>query len=260
MNAGRILVRALVVLGGAAAVSALAWLSATASASTVTQITDEPIASVVPAVVTTIGQPQPSVLAPVVGSVPVVRRAQDAVTPALSRVRDLAGAAAHPARLADVLETNVTHAVGRIAVAATDLVGLGTPAESPRDHVDTPSAGLGAVRPDDASGAPVHSDPRNRSAGRFSATTPVRAATTAVVARLHADHRSERGAGGPAGDAWLPSCVVPAGAGLTAGHDQGCGDVAQSRPAEDPQPSHRRNGVPRRAVTAAEIQPGVTPD
>jgi hypothetical protein len=54
--------------------------------------------------------------------------------------------------------------------------------------------------------------------------------------------------------------VVPAGAGLAAGHDHGCADVAQSRPAEQPQPSHRRTGVVRQAVTAAEIQPVVTPD
>ncbi|MEV7097293.1 hypothetical protein AB0M80_31010 [Amycolatopsis sp. NPDC051045] len=267
MNAGRILGRALVVIGGAAAACALAWLTATASADTVTQVADGPIEPGSPAVVTAIGHPEPPVLSPVTDSVPVVRRAHDAATPALAPVRDLSGAAAHPARLAEVLETNVTSAVpatvvavGRIAVAATDLAGLSTPAEGLHDHGEKPPVALGTAGSDDALPAPADSDPRKRSAGRFPATIPVRAAATAVAGQLHADDRPEHGAAGPAGRSWLPSCVVPASAGLTAGHDHSGGDVAQSRPVEHPQPSHRRNGVLGRAVTAAEIQPGVTPD
>jgi hypothetical protein len=75
VNAGRILMRALVVFGGAVADSTIAWLTATASASTITQVTDGPIGAGTPAVATPTGDPQPHVLSQVTGSVPVVRHA-----------------------------------------------------------------------------------------------------------------------------------------------------------------------------------------
>ncbi|MEV6647763.1 hypothetical protein [Amycolatopsis sp. NPDC051371] len=269
VHAGRILARALVVIGGAAAVSAIVWLTATASASTVTQVTDGPIGSGTQAVVTTAGDAQSPMLAQVTGSVPLVRRAHDAATPTLARVRDLSGAAAQTGRLADVLETSVTHAaasvpatvlaVGRIAVTATDLTGLAAQADAPRDHVEQSPLGPDVVGRNDATRAPADSGTRERSAGLSPVAIPVRAATTAIAGQAHADHGSDHGATGR-GRSWLPSCVVPANAGLSAGHDRGCGDAVQPPAADHPQPSHRRNDVLRRAVTAAEIQPGITPD
>ncbi|MDQ7805861.1 hypothetical protein Q5425_19125 [Amycolatopsis sp. A133] len=248
-------------VGGAAAVSALAWLTATASASTVTQVADGPIGSAAPAVVTTIGDAQPPVLLQVTDAVPVVR---DAATPALARTRELSGAAAHTARLADVLKTSAVPAtvlaVGRIAATATDLTGLAEPADSPRDYVEPPVAGTDAAGPDDLTRAPANSTPREGSAGRSSVAIPVRAATTAIAGPLHTDARSDHGASGFAGQWWLPSCVVPPTAGLSSGHDRSCGDVVQPPSAEHPQPSHRRNRVLHQAVASAEIQPGVTPD
>jgi hypothetical protein len=269
VNAGRTLVRALVVLGGAAAVSAIAWLTATASASTVTQVTDGPIGSGSPAAVTTIGDPQPTVLSQVTGSVPV-QHAHDSVTPALARVHDLPGAATHTGRLAEGLETSATQAVravpatvlavGRIAMAATDLTGLVAPAAGPRDHVEKLHAGLDSAGPDDAMHPPANRGQRERSAGLSSAAIPVRAATTAIAGQPRPGHRSDHGAGGLAGHSWLPSCVVPASAGLTSGHDRPCGDAVQPPAAEHAQPAHRRNGPLLQAVTSAEIRPGVTPD
>jgi hypothetical protein len=263
-DAGRFLVRALVVIGGAAAVSAIAWLTATASASTVTEIANGPGS---PAVVTAIDHSPPSALAQVTHSVPVVRHAHDAATPALAGVRDLSEAAAYPARLADVVETSVTHAVPgtvvavrRIAGAATALTGPAAPAESTRDHVEPPPAGPDAARSDDAPRTPANSGSRERSAGRFAAPGPVRVAATEVARQLPADIPAEHGAGGLAGRSWLPSCVVPASAGFTSGHDRSGDDAVQPPAADHPQPSHRGNGAQHRAVTSAEIQPGVTPD
>ncbi len=270
MSAGRTLVRALVVLGAAVAVCAIAWLTATASASTVTQVTDGSIGSGSPAVVTTIGASQPAVLSQVTGSVPVARHAPDSVTPALGRVHDLSGAVTHTARLADVLETSATHAVasvrttalavGRVAMAVTDLTGLLAPADGPRDHSEKLPVGLDSAGPDAATHAPANRGPGERSGGLSSAVIPVRAATTPIAGHLRTDPPSDRGAGGLAGRSWLPSCVVPASAGLTVGHDRSYGDAVQSPAAEHPQPSHRRNRSLRQAVTSAEIRPGVTPD
>jgi hypothetical protein len=248
-NAGRFLVRALVVIGGAAAVSAIAWLSATASASTVTPATDEPIGSSASAVVTAIGEPP--VLSRVAGSVPVAR---DAATPALARVRDLSGAAAHTVPLADVLETSTNILAG----AATDLTGLVVPADSPSDHISP--AGPDVEASNHLTRAPANSSLRERPAGHASAAIPVRAVLPEIAGQPDTDHPSAHGAGGPAGGSWLPSCVVPASAGLTAGHDRGCGDAVETSEAEHTQPSHRRNDVLSRAVTSVEIQPGVTPD
>ncbi|WP_410671412.1 hypothetical protein [Amycolatopsis sp. cmx-4-68] len=265
MKAGRVLVRALVVVGGAAAVSAIAWLTATASASTVTQVTD---GSASPAVVTTIGDPQPPAL--VTDSVPVVRRAHDAAAPVLARVRDLSGAAAPATRLTEVLETSVTRAVRavpgtvvavqRIAGTATALTGLVAPAEGARDYVEQPPAGPDAARRDDPTRTPANGGPRERSAGLSPAAIPNRVATTAIASQLPADHRSGHGVDGLGGRSWLPSCVGPASAGLTADHDRSCGDAVQSAAAGHPQSSHRRTGVLSRPVASAEIQPGVTPD
>jgi hypothetical protein len=255
-------VRALVVIGGAAAVSAIAWLTATASASTVTEV-----ANGSPAVVTAVDHWQPPALSQVTDSVPVVRHAHDAAAPALAGVRDLSEAAASPARLADVVETSVTHvvpgtvvAVRRIAAAATELTEPAAPAEGTRDHIEQPPTGPDAARPDDAPRAPANSGSRERSAGLFAAASPVRVATTEVAGQVPADVPSERGAGGLAGRSWLPSCVVPASAGFTSGHDRSGDDAVQPPAAEHPQPSHRGNGAQHRAVTSAEIQPGVTPD
>ena len=262
MKAGRILARALVVIGGAAAVSAIAWLTATASASTVTQVTDGPTRPGIPAVATSTGDPQPSVLSPVIGSVPVARHADDAMTPALARVRELPGA--HTGRLADVLETSVTYAVPvavkRIGVAATNLTGLtglAALADGPRDHVEISPAGPDLAGPNDLTRAPENTGLRQGTAGLSSAAIPVHPATTAIP---HAAPRSDHGVGGHAGRSWLPSCVVPASAGSAAGHENSCGDVVQPPAAEHPQLPHRRNGVLCPAETSAEIQPGVTPD
>jgi hypothetical protein len=262
VNARRILARALVVIGGAAAVSAIAWLTATASASTVTQDADGPIGSVV----TTVGDPRPPVLAQVAGAVPVARHADSAATSALAQVRDLSGVAAQT----EALGAGASHAVasvpaavlavGRVAVAATDLTDFVAPAGKPSDHNENPPAGSDAAGPADSAPAPADSGPRERSAGLSPAATPVHAATARIAGQSHADSRSEHGAGGLPGRSWLPSCVVPANAGLTAGHDHGCGDAVQASAADHPQPVKSRNGVLRRAVTSTEIQPGTTPD
>ncbi|MEV6640594.1 hypothetical protein [Amycolatopsis sp. NPDC051371] len=267
VNAGRILARALVVIGGAAAVSAIAWLTATASASTVAQVTDGPGTQ---AAVTTAVDAQAPVLTQVTGSVPLVRRAHDAATPTLAPVRDLSGAAAHAGRLDDVLETSVAHAaasvpatvlaVGRIAVTATDLTGLVAPTDAPSRHVEKSLADPDAAGPSDPMRATADSGPRKQSADLSSVAIPVRVAATAIARQLHTDPRSDHGAGVLGGRSWMPSCVVPASAGVTAGHDRGCGDAVRPPAAEQRQPSHRRSGVLGRAVTAAEIQPGVTPD
>jgi hypothetical protein len=258
VNAGRILVRALVVIGGAAVACAIAWLTATASASTVGQVVDEPIGSSAPAVVTTIADPQPPVLSRVKGSVPV---AQQAATSAL------AGAAAHTTRLAGVLDTSATRAVasvpvavravGRIAVAAT---GLTAPAGSPRDHIENPPVGSGAAGQHAFTHARVDSGPQERPAGRSSTAIPARAAMPEIAGRPLTDRPSEHGADGLAGRSWPPSCVIPASAGFTAGHDRGCGDAVQPFAAEHPQSSLRRSDGSCQAVTSAEIRPGVTPD
>jgi hypothetical protein len=264
VNAGRILARALVVIGGAAAVSAIAWLSATASASTGTQDVDGPIGSGVPAVVSTIGDPRPPVLLQV--AVPVARHAGGAATSALAQVRDLSGVAAQT----DALGTSASRAVasvpaavlavGRVAVAATDLTDLVAQADKPSDHNENSPAGSDAAGPGDGTSAPADSGLRERSAGISPAAIPVHAATARIAGQPHADSQSEHGAGGLPGRSWLPSCVVPANAGLTAGHDHGCGDAVQASAADHPQPVKPRNGVLRRAVTSTEIQPGTTPD
>jgi hypothetical protein len=260
VNARRILARALVVIGGAAAVSAIAWLSATASASTVTQDADGPIGSVV----TTVGDPRPPVLSQV--AVPLARHADGAATSALAQVRDLSEAAAQT----EALSAGASHAVasvpaavlavGRVAVAATDLTDFVAQADKPSDHNENSPAGSDAAGPGDSTPAPADSGPRERSAGFSPAAMPVHAATAQIVDQSHADSRSERGAGGLPGRSWLPSCVVPANAGFTAGHDHGCGDAVQAPAADHPQPAKSRNGVLRRAVTSTEIQPGTTPD
>ncbi len=235
MNTGRILGRALVVVGGAAAACAIAWLTATASASTVTEVTDGPIATVVTSA----------------GTVPVVRQA---AAPVMGEVRGLSGAAAHTARLATRVVASVPATV--VEVGRTAVATLVPPVEGPRDHVEKPAADPDVARADHATRAPASSGPRERFAA-FSSAIPVRAV---VGSRLHADHRSEHGAGGIGGHSWLPSCVGAASAGLTAGHDRNFGDAIQEAAAEHPQPSHREHGVLHRAVASAEIQPGVTPD
>jgi len=236
VNAGRILVRALVVLGGAAAACAIAWLTATASASTVTEVTDGPIASAVPGVVTS------------VGSVPAVRQA---AAPVLGEVRGLSGAAAHTARLATRVVASVPATVtevGRTAVAPP-----APPADSARDHVEKPAAGPDADRADDVTRAPASSGPRERAASR---AIPVHAAS-----RPHADHHgAEHGEGGTGGQSSLLSCVGPASAGFTVGHGRNFADAIRETAAVHPQASHRRHGVLRATVASAEIQPGVTPD
>ncbi|MGK3200678.1 hypothetical protein [Amycolatopsis sp. MEPSY49] len=231
MNAGRLLGRALVVVGGAAAACAIAWLTATASASTVTDVADGPIASA--------------------GSLPVVRQA---AAPVLDEVRELSGAAAHTARLATRVVAAVPATV--VEVGRTAVTALVPPADGPRDHVEKPVAGADVARSADAPRASASSGPRERFAA-LSSAIPVRAA---VGSQPHADHRSEHGAGGLDGQSWLPSCAGAASAGLTAGHDRNCGDAIQEAAAEHPQPSHREHGVLHRAVASAEIQPGVTPD
>ncbi|SEF29506.1 hypothetical protein SAMN05421837_104728 [Amycolatopsis pretoriensis] len=238
MNAGRILLRALVVLGGAVAACAIAWLTATASASTVTEVADGPIASAAAGVV------------PSAGEVPLVRQARDT---AVDRVRVLSGAAAHTARLATRVVASVPATV--VEVGRTAVAALVPPVAGPREHVEK-SAGPVVAVADDVTSAPAPGGQRERSTFR-SPAIPVRAA---AVSRSHADDRSEPGARGNSGQSWPPSCVGPASAGFTAGHDRNCGDAIQEAAAVHPRPSHRRNGVRSRAVAAAEIQPGVTPD
>lgn len=250
MKAGRFLVRALVVAGGAAAVSAIAWLTGTASASTITETPDSP------AVVTAIGH-----------AVPVVR---DAATPALTRVRDLSEAAADPIRLTETLETHVTHAVNalpgtvlavrRIAEKATALTGLAAPPEEPSGHIGQSPAARDAAAPKDSAGEPVNGSPRHRPADLVPTTAPAHVATTAIAGQPHADDRSGHGADGLTGQSWLPSCVVPASAGFTSGHDRSGDDAVQPPAAEHAQSSHHGTGVLSRPVASAEIQPGVTPD
>ncbi|SFW60090.1 hypothetical protein [Amycolatopsis australiensis] len=225
--------RALVVLGGAAAACAIAWLTATASASTADQLADGPDA---PA----IGNLQQPVLSPVV----------DTVTPVLAR--DLAGTAT---RLAGVVETDATSAVpapidavGHLAVAATDHAQTTEPAAEP------PPAVLDTARKIRAPRTPVSSGPGNRPAEFSPAVIPVRA--VAAAEQPHADHQPEHGAGDFTGHSWLPSCTVSA----SAGFDHCFGEAWQPAAAEDPQPAHRRDDVLRLGVQAAEIQPGITPD
>ncbi|MEU7790738.1 hypothetical protein [Amycolatopsis sp. NPDC049159] len=255
VNAGRILVRALVVIGGAVALSAVAWLTATAFASTITQIADGPGT---PAVVTVADDLKPPTLSAVTGA-----------TPSLVRVRDLSRAVAHTDRLVDVLEANVTDAVastpatvlavGRIAVVAADsTTGLVGPADDARDLVEHPPAGPGAAGPEDSAGSSPGTGPKERPAGHSSAIA-VGAATAAIASESRADQRADLGAGGP-GRSTLPSCVVPASTGLAAGHDRSSSDAVQPPAAAHPRSSHSRNGVSCRAVTSTEIQPGVTPD
>ncbi|WP_372669967.1 hypothetical protein [Amycolatopsis kentuckyensis] len=234
MNAGRILGRALVVLGGAAAACAIAWLTATASASTVTEVTDAPIAVVQP---------------PALDSIPVVRQARGAAAPAVARVRELSGAAAHTARFATGVVASVPATV--VSVGRTAVAEPGAPAAGPRDHLEKPAAGPGVAEASGSTRATASSGPRERSAA-FSSVVPVRAG---VVSQPHT--RSEHGDGGRS---WLLSCVGPAVAGFTAGHDRNFGDAIQESAAVRPQPSHHGYGVLRRAVASAEIQPGVTPD
>lgn len=232
-KAGRTLLRALVVIGGAAAACALGWLTATASAGT---LTDGPLDA--PAVVT--------------GSVPVVHHAA-------------AGAVADTARLAGALEEHVGHAVDsvpatvaavrRIAATATGLTKRDAPA---RSSAATPSAG--AAEPDD-SRTSVGSAPRERSAGLLPvATTGRGVGKTAVAGRTPVHHRAGDGVADPGRAPWLPLCAISADAGAAPGHDRGSADVAPPRSAEPARPAHRRNGAPHRAVTEAGIQPGVTPD
>ncbi len=232
VKAGRILARALVVIGGAAAACALAWLTATASASTVTQIADDPVGTAV-----AIGDPVP----------PVVP-----------------GALAEPARLAGLVKSRVSQAipatvgtVGRIALGATGRTGPASPVKGPSGHAAKP-AGPGAAKPVDASPAREDSVPRQRSAGLFPATAPVRAA--AATDPLPVDLRADHGVDGPGGPSWPPVETVSANAGPASGHDRGCGDVAPFHAVERPQFSDRRNAVSHRAVASAEIRPGVTPD
>jgi hypothetical protein len=270
VNTGRILVRALIVIGGAAAVCAIAWLTATASASPVTQVTDGLIRSGIPTAATPSGDPQLPVLSQVTSSAPLVRPARDAATPVLARVRDLSGAAAHTGRLVDLLDTNLTQAmatipatvlmVRRVAESATDPTGPVTPTEDPSGNVEHSPPGLAAARPNYPADTLMTSGPRERSTGLSPVAIPVGAAKRAVAGELRTVLRSEYGAGGLAGGSWLSSCVIPASAGFTSGHDHTCGDVVQSLAAKFPQASHRRNGALRRAVTSTEMQPGVTPD
>ncbi|WP_410638085.1 hypothetical protein [Amycolatopsis sp. lyj-346] len=243
--------RALVVTGGAAAACAFAWLTATASASTVTDIADGPLGKGSPAVEITTDDPQPPVLVQVADSAPAVQGARDAA-----------------ARLVDRLETNVPYAVdalpatvaavGRIAVAATELASA--PTDGVRDDAEKPAAGLDTPAPDDASRAPVNSLPRERSADISSAMLPLRVVAAEVAGQLPADDRADHGADDLGGRSWPPSWTVSANAGPASGHDRGCGDVAQPDAGEHPQQWYRKTGVQHRAVTAAEIQPGVTPD
>jgi hypothetical protein len=156
--------------------------------------------------------------------------------------------------LADVLETSTNILAG----AATDLTGLVVPADSPSDHISPAGPDVEASK--DLTRAPANSGPQERPAGHASAAIPVRAVLPEIAGQPDTDHPSAHGAGGPAGGSWLPSCVVPASAGLTAGHDRGCGDAVETSETEHAQPSHRRNDVLSRAVTSVEIQPGVTPD
>ncbi|MDS0137524.1 MULTISPECIES: hypothetical protein [unclassified Amycolatopsis] len=225
-KAGRFLARALVVVGGAAAACALAWLTATASASTVTQITDGPL----------------GMAAPVLPAVPEL--------PSVD-----------PARLADLVQSQVPQAipaavaaVGRIA--ATGPTELDSPAKDPRDHAE--KASLSAARPIDAPPALVDSVPRERPAEPASATVPVRVVTT--TGPLPADLQAEHGGEDPGGRSWPPPCSISANAGPASGQDRGYGDVVLPDFANQAQSVRCRNGVSHRDVVSAEIRPGVTPD
>jgi hypothetical protein len=145
-------------------------------------------------------------------------------------------------------------------VAATGLAEPAAPAGGAGDHRENPLAAPAAGGPDDFTRVPADNGSGHHAAGRSSAAIPVRAPMPETAGQPHADRAPDQGAGGNAGRSWLPSCVVPASAGLTAGHDHSCGDAVQSSPAERPEPSHRRNDGVRRAVTSVKIQPGVTPD
>ncbi|MGW5743165.1 hypothetical protein [Amycolatopsis sp. NPDC003861] len=225
-KAGRFLVRALVVVGGAAAACALAWLTATASASTVTQVTDGPLGMAAPVL-------------PVVPELPGV----------------------DPARLADLVKSQVPKAipaavaaVGRIAAAGP--TELDRPVEGPRDHAE--KASPSAARPVEAAPALVDSVPRERPAGPAPAMVPVRVVTT--TGPLPADLQAEHGGNTPGGRLWPPPCSISANAGPASGQDRGYGDVVLPDSAPRAQSVRCRNGAPHRGVVSAEIRPGVTPD
>ncbi|WP_410587154.1 hypothetical protein [Amycolatopsis sp. lyj-23] len=260
VNAGRALIRALIVIGGAAAVSAVAWLMATASASTLTDAVDEPIASGVQAVVSATGGPTSSVLP----HSDAAERIDEAATPVLAHVRSLSEAAG-TSRLTDVLDTHAIRTVTAVPATVltlghlTDLAGILAPVGSPLEYVGKTPVASATTEPNDFLPASAKTDPRGTSAGSAVATLR-HAATTSTGVQAHADLGPDSGAGEDGGRSGLQGCAVPAGAGFAAGHDRGCGDVVQPRPEARLQSSRCWNRVLSHAVTAAEIQPGVTPD
>ncbi|WP_410562153.1 hypothetical protein [Amycolatopsis sp. cmx-4-61] len=262
IHAGRALIRALVVIGGAAAVSAVAWLMATASASTLTDAADEPIGSGVQTVVSAIGDPKPSLL-PQLGA---AERVNDVATPALARVRGLSEAVTRTPLLPDVLDTRAIRKVTAVPATVltlgrlTELKDFFAPPESPLASVGSATVDSVTAEPHDALPAPANTDSRDTSADS-AAGTQLRKTTTSIGGQPDVDLGSDQGVGGAGGRSGLQSCVIPAGAGFAGGHDRGCGDVVQPRPqVARLQSSRRWTRVQCHAVTAAEIQPGVTPD
>ncbi|QKV76809.1 hypothetical protein [Amycolatopsis sp. Hca4] len=245
VNARRALVRALVVVGGAAAVSAVAWLTATASASTLTDITNEPIGAGVQTAVSAVSDPKPSVL-----------------PQAVERVDDVARGLSEAATRVDVLHAHAIPAVTTIPAAVltlTDLTGNLESPDNPVEHVGKPPADPVAAESHDVRSAPAKTGSPEASTAP-SAAFPLRPAAASALGEAHADLGADHGLGGLGGRSGLQAYVVPATAAFAAGGDRGCGDVAQPRSETRLQSSGRRNRVQQHAVVAAEIQPGVTPD
>ncbi len=276
VGTGRFLLRALVVVGGAAAVSAVAWMSATASASTGTQITAEPIGSGSPAAVTTAGHRQSQTRSLVADVVPAVSRDLHHTVTAPAAVHntvDALGASVHAiaathipavdvARVAD--SVTATFNAGRsVAVAATDLVDLSLASgRGSRPAGDAPVDPARVVEQDSVLPEAAISEMPRRTPASASSGVPVRATTAdaPVSIRAHELPTSGHEDGGHPVRPWSPSCVVSASMCLAASHDRGTGDAAPQSAADHQLLPRGGYGLRDRCVTATEIRPGVTPD
>jgi hypothetical protein len=273
-GAGRFLVRALVVVGGAAAVSTVAWLTATASAST--QVPDGPIESGSPAAVAMAGHREPPVPSPVAGVVPALSRdLHDAAAAprAAHDVPSLLRESAHVAVPADVVSAGVdrvksslaagVEASRSIATAATDLTGTSPQPDFLRDPVSEASV---APRPDIEQGGvtptPAADVLAARTADAHSSGIRVHAtsADMSPSTRAHDHRRPGHNTGDQPVHPWSPSCVVSASTCLATDHGHGSGDAAHQAVAEPRLLPHACCGLRDHIVTAAELCPGVTPD
>ncbi len=276
VGTGRFLLRALVVVGGAAAVSTVAWMSATASASAGTQIAAEPIGSGSPAAVTTAGHQQPQTRSLVADVVPAVSRDLHHTVTAPAAVHntvDALGASVHAIAATHIPAVNVaqvadsvitTFNVGRsVAATATNLVDLTLASgRGSRPAGDAPVDPTRVVERDSVVPVAAISGMPMRMPASASSGVPVRAITAdaPVSIRAHELPASGHEDGGYPVRPWSPSCVVSASMCLAVSHDRGTG-VAAPQGAADYQLLPRGGyGVRDRCVTATEIRPGVTPD